>query len=164
MKAIVAVEKNWGIGYQGRLLTHIPADLRYFKEKTINKAVIMGRRTFESLPGRQPLPQRHNIILTRDADYQVRGAVVLRSKEAVLEYVKNMQSADVFVIGGEQVYKLFMPETDEIYVTRIDYNYASDVYFPNLDMLPEWAVTAVSPEQTHFDISYTWKVYRRRRG
>lgn len=164
MKAIVAVDRYWGIGKNGKLLTHIPADLRYFKEKTLNKAVIMGRKTFESLPGQLPLPQRLNIVLTRDPSWNPDGVKVFHTKEEILDYVKNMRPEDVFVIGGGEIYRLFLPETEEILVTRIDYQYACDTYFPNLDDMPEWERAERSEEQTYFDICFTWDIYRRKQG
>ncbi len=161
MKAIVAVEKNWGIGCNGRLLVHLPKDLEYFKNKTLNKVVIMGRKTFESLPNRKPLPKRINIILTKNKDYKVDGAVVLNTVDQVLDYVKNMLSEDVFVIGGEGIYKIFLPYTDECLVTKIDYNYFADTFFPNLDNDDNWMLTETSEENTHFDITYRWLKYIR---
>ena len=162
MKAIVAVERNWGIGCNGKLLVHLPEDLKFFKEKTINKVVIMGRKTFESLPNKRPLPNRINIILTKNKNYKVEGAVVLNTIEDVLDYTKNMLSEDVFVIGGEKIYEIFLPYVDECFVTKINYNYVADSYFPNLDLMDEWEQIYISEEQPHFEITYHWTTYVRR--
>lgn len=164
MKAIVAADRNWGIGNKGKLLTHIPNDLKYFKEKTLNKVVVMGRKTFESLPGGQPLINRHNIILSRNKDYCVKGAVVLHSKKEVLDYVKDMKSDDIYICGGEYIYNLFFEDINEIFVTRIDYSFQSDTFFPSLDSLEEWEVCSKSEEQTYFNICYCWYDYIRKRG
>lgn len=161
MKAIVAVEKNWGIGCNGKLLVHLPEDLKFFKQKTINKVIIMGRKTFESLPNKRPLPNRLNIILTNNKNYKVEGAVVLYSVDEVLDYTKNMLSEDVFVIGGEKIYEIFLPYVDECFVTKIHYNYSADSYFPNLDNMDDWKLSYVSEEQPHFDITYNWTTYLR---
>lgn len=161
MKAIVAVDKNWAIGYNGKLLVHLPKDLEYFKNTTLNKVVVMGRKTFESLPNKKPLSNRLNIILTRSKDYKVDGAVVLHTIDEVKEYVKNMLSGDVFIIGGDKIYKLFLPFISECLVTKIDYGYFADTYFPNLDEDVNWKLVSSSDEQSHFDITYRWTVYKR---
>lgn len=163
MNLIVAVDNNWAIGYQNKLLVRIPADQRFFRDETIHKAVIMGRKTLESFPGGQPLKERLNVVITSDPDYQVADAVVVHSIEEALEAVKDYRSEDVYVIGGESIYRQMLSYCDVAHVTKIDFEYAADTYFPNLDQLSEWVVTGESEEQTYYDLTYTFLKYERKR-
>src|SRR5690554_1590549 len=99
MNLIAAVDKNWGIGYDNKLLVRIPADQRFFRDETINKAVIMGRKTLESFPNGVPLKQRLNVVITSDRNYKAHDAVVVHSIEEAMEEVKDYRSEDVYVIG-----------------------------------------------------------------
>src|SRR5690554_5486457 len=132
MNLIVAVDKNWGIGYQNKLLVRIPADQRFFRDETINKAVIMGRKTLESFPGGRPLKDRLNVVITSDPDYRVSDAITVNSIEKALDVVKDYKTEDVYVIGGESIYRQMLPLCDIAHVTKIDYAYNADTYFPNL--------------------------------
>lgn len=162
MNIIVAVDKNWAIGYKNKLLVTIPADHRFFRKTTLNKAVIMGRKTLEGLPQGLPLKDRFNVVITSDPNYKVRNAVVVHSIEEALEAVKEYDSKDVYVIGGESVYRQMLPYCDTAYVTRIDYAYNADAYFPNLDEMEGWQVTDVSDEQTYYDLIYYFYKYERK--
>ena len=161
MKAIAAADRNWSIGRDGKLLVSIPADMAYFREKTMGKTVIMGRKTLESFPGKKPLKGRKNIVLTRDPDYQAEGAVVVHSAEEALEAAGGPES-DAVVIGGGAIYREMLPYTDTIWITRIDYAYDADTTFPDLDLDPEWELAEKGEEQTYFDIVYEFDVYRRK--
>jgi len=161
MNLIVAVDKNWAIGCGNKLLVSIPADMKFFRETTTGKAVVMGRKTLESFPNGQPLKNRENIVLTSDRSYQVSGAVVVHSVESMLEELDKYDSDDIYVIGGESVYRQLLPYCSTAYVTKIDHAYAADTYFPNLDEQEEWKLTGVSEEQTYFDLEYVFLRYRR---
>ena len=161
MKIIVAADRNWGIGLRNALLVHIPNDLKFFRNETMGKVIIMGRKTLESFPQGQPLAGRTNIVITRDIDYKVKGAVVVHSIEEAMEESKKY-GQDVYCIGGESIYRQFLPYCDEALVTKIDHSYEADSYFPNLDELPEWEMTQESEEQTYFDLTYAFTKYRRR--
>lgn len=161
MNIIVAVDRNWAIGYKGKLLVRIPGDQRLFKEKTINKAVIMGRKTLEDLPGGLPLKERLNVVVTSKPDYKVPGAVVAGSIEAALDAVREYDTGDVYVIGGESIYRQMLDMCDTAYVTKIDYAYAADTYFPNLDKRDDWILTDDSDEQIYHDLIYTFCKYER---
>lgn len=163
MNLIAAVDLNWAIGKCGRLLVHIPADQQMFMRETVGKTVVMGRKTLESLPGGQPLARRENIVLTREAGYKVKGATVCGSVEEVLELLKDRRSGDVFIIGGESIYRQFLPYCDTAHVTWVDYAYDADTYFPDLDADPEWELTRESEEQTYFDLCYSFRQYERKR-
>ena len=103
MNLIAAVDKNWAIGRKGQLLVTIPQDQRRFREETVGKVIVMGRKTLESLPGGRPLPGRRNIVLSRDSAYKVKGADVCHSLEETMALVKNYPSEKVYIIGGESL-------------------------------------------------------------
>ena len=161
MNLIVAVDKNWAIGKENKLLVSIPQDMKFFRETTMGKVVVMGRKTLESFPGGQPLKKRTNIVITRDKNYSVKDAIVVHSVEEALEEVKKYASEDVYVIGGDSIYRQMLPYCDLAHVTKINHAYEADTYFPNLDEKEEWLVTGVSEEQTYFDLEYEFVRYER---
>lgn len=163
MNIIVAADKNWGIGKDNKLLVSIPADMKFFRETTTGNVVVMGRKTLESFPGGLPLKRRTNIVLTKDVNYQVKDAVLVHCVEELLEELKKYDSENVYVIGGDSVYRQLLPYCDIAHVTKIDYAYEADSYFPNLDEDPQWEVTASSEEQTYFDLEYTFVKYQRKK-
>lgn len=161
MKAIVVVDKNWAIGKDGCLLTHLSGDLKHFKEKTLDKVVVMGRTTLQSLPGGKPLPRRTNIVLSTNPDFKA-DCIVCKSKDQLFEAIKPYDPEDVFIIGGEQVYREFLPYTDTVYVTKIDATFPADRYFVNLDEREEWELVNESEPQEEAGISYRFTEYRRK--
>ena len=161
MNLIVNVDKNWAIGLGSKLLVRIPQDMKYFRSMTTGHVVVMGRKTLESFPESKPLPNRVNIVLTRDQSYQVPGAVVVHSMEELKEELKKYPEEEVFVIGGGQIYRELLPLCDKAYVTKVDRAFDADVYFPDLDQDPQWKMTKVSEEQTYFDLEYVFAVYER---
>lgn len=161
MNIIVAVDKNWAIGKDNKLLVSIPADMKMFRQETSGKVVVMGRRTLESFPNGLPLKNRTNIVLTSNKDYDAKGAQVVHTLEELLEEIKEYPAEDVYCIGGDSVYKLLLPYCDVAHITKIDFAYEADRYFPNLDEMPEWKVTAQSEEQTYFDLEYRFVKYER---
>lgn len=164
MNIIVAVDRNWAIGNKGDLLVRIPNDHKQFREETTGKVVVLGRRTLETFPQGMPLKNRTNIILTHDPGYQVKDALMAHSVEELMKLLEEYDSRDVYVIGGESVYRQLLPYCDVAHVTRIDHAYESDAFFPDLDQDPEWEITADSDEQTYFDIAYQFLRYERRGG
>ena len=161
MNLIVAVDKNWAIGKANKLLVSIPQDMKFFRETTMGKVVVMGRKTLESFPGGQPLKKRTNIVITRDKNYSVKDAIVVHSVEEALEELKNYNSEDIYVIGGESIYRQMLPHCSVAHVTKIDHAYEADTYFPNLDEQADWLVTGVSDEQTYFNLEYEFVRYER---
>lgn len=160
MKLIVAVDKNWAIGKNNKLMWSIPADMKFFRNTTQGKVIIMGRKTLESFPQAQPLKNRVNIVITKKKDYKVKGAVVVNSiEQAVSEAEKYSEEA--FVIGGESIYRAMLPYCNLAYVTKIDHAFDADTYFPDLDVDPEWEMTGISEEQTCFNLEYYFTVYER---
>ena len=162
MNLIVAADKNWAIGHENKLLVSIPADMKFFREMTTGKVVVMGRKTLESFPGGLPLKNRINVVLTKNKDYHVKDAVVVHSVEEALEELKKYDTKDVYVIGGDTVYRQMLPYCDTAHVTKIDHAYEADTYFPNLDKDKEWELTADSEEQTYFDLEYRFLLYKRK--
>lgn len=161
MNLIAAVDKNWAIGCKNKLLVSIPADMKFFRETTIGKVVVMGRKTLESFPNGMPLKKRMNIVLTHDKTYKVPDAILVHSMEELHEELKKYPSEDIYVIGGETIYKQLLDECDVAHITKIDYEFEADAYFPNLDELPEWKITQDSEEQTYFDLEYYFYKYER---
>ena len=163
MNIIVAVDKKWGIGNKGKLLVSIPRDKKLFREETTGKVIIMGHNTLLSLPGAQPLAGRKNIVLSRDKSLSIKGATVLNSVDACIDYLRknNIKDSDVFVIGGESVYNDFLPYCDVAHITYIDYEYEADRHFLNLDISNEWSLVLETEEETYFDIPYTFRMYKR---
>ena len=147
MNLIVNVDSNWAIGYRGKLLVSIPEDMKFFRSETTGKVVVLGRKTLDTFPGGQPLKNRTNIILTRNPNYQVKGAIICHSVEEVLEELKKYNSEDVYIIGGDSIYKEFLPYCDVAHVTRTDHVYDADAWFPNLEEDPAWVLTGESYER-----------------
>lgn len=163
MNAIVAIDNNWAIGCKNSLLVRIPADHKNFRQETTGKVVVLGRKTLETFPQGMPLPNRTNIILSTDSEYKVKDAVVVHSKEELDTELKKYPTEDVYIIGGESVYRMMLPACDVVHVTKIDHDYEADAYFPNLDKDDEWEITAESEEQTYFDLPYYFVKYEKRK-
>lgn len=163
MNIIVAVDENWAIGKDNKLLVSIPADMKMFRQETSGKIVVMGRRTLESFPNGLPLKNRTNIVLTGNQDFKVKDAIIVHTIEELLEEIKKYPPQDVYCIGGDSIYRQLLPYCDTAHVTRIHFAYEADRYFPNLDEDPEWEVTAQSEEQTYFDLEYEFVKYERKK-
>ena len=161
MKLIAAVDSNWAIGNKGQQLVNIPQDQKMFRDRTLGKVIVMGRKTLESLPGGQPLYGRTNVVLTRDLQFQAKGTKICHSVEEVLELLKDIPQDDIYIIGGQTIYEQFLPYCEEALVTWIDYEYAADTYFPNLDKSKDWKMTEESDEQTYFNLCYTYRTYKK---
>lgn len=162
MNMIVAADEHWAIGYKNKLLVSIPNDQKRFREETTGKVVVLGRKTLQTFPQGQPLPNRTNIILSRDKNFQVKGAIVVHSLEELFEELKHYDTRDVYVIGGESIYRQLLPYCDTAHVTRIEHTYEADAHFPDLDKDSGWEITADSDEQTYFDLAYTFVKYERK--
>ena len=163
MNMIVAVDNNWAIGCKNQLLISIPADHKMFRKETLGKVVVLGRKTLETFPNGLPLSQRTNIILSNNKDYKVKDAAVVHGIEELLEELKQYNTNDVYIIGGETVYRQMLPYVDTVHVTKIDREYEADAFFPNLDKMPDFKVTAISDEQVYFDTTYTFEKYERQK-
>lgn len=163
MEMIAAVDKNWAIGNKNHLLVSIPQDQKLFRKETMGHVLVMGRKTFESLPGGQALDGRITIVLSRRKAYQAKGVCVAHSEEELLETLTEHEKAGrkIFAAGGGEIYRMLLPYTDVVHITRIWKAYEADTYFPNLEKEPGWEMTAQSEEQTYFDLEYGFYRYER---
>lgn len=159
MNLIAAVDKNWAIGINNQLLVRIPDDMKRFRRMTIGKVVVLGRKTLETFPGGRPLKDRNNIVLSKNRNYQVEGAVCVHSLEELGEELAKYKSEDIFVIGGESIYRQLLNQCDTAYITKLDYAYQADAWFPNLDKEEAWQNCEESEEQTYFDLEYNFVKY-----
>lgn len=146
---IVAHDKNHVIGYENDMPWHLPGDLQYFKEMTMGKPIIMGRKTFESI-GR-PLPGRRNIVITRNESYAAQGIETVPSLDTALALVKDVP--EIMIIGGAQIFEQSLPLADKLYITLIDHEFKGDTFFPKYD---GWRLTA-SREPIQSDEGYTFR-------
>lgn len=160
MKLIAAVDQNWAIGNRDDLLVHIPEDQKNFRKITTGNVVVLGRKTLSGFPGGRPLKDRLNVILTKNPDFEAGDAVIVRSQEELFEQLKKYPSNEVYVIGGGTLYKMLEPYCDEAIITKIDYSYQADTYFPNLDEKENWELVEEGEEQTYFDLIYHFDTYR----
>lgn len=161
MNLIVAVDENWAIGNKNELLIRIPADMKMFRQETTGKVVVLGRKTLETFPAGEPLKNRTNIILSTKKDYKVKDAIVVSSIEELLQELKQYKEEDIYIIGGESIYRQMLPYCNVAHVTKIDRSYEADAFFPNLDQEEGWRITAESDEQTYFDTTYTFVKYEK---
>lgn len=170
MKAIVAVTKDWGIGKDNQLLVSIPEDMKFFRTKTAGAIVIMGRKTLESFPGKKPLKNRVNIVITRDKTYAPDGVVTVHDVEEAVKRAAKIQEQDlledgskrdIFVIGGASIYEQMADLCDTIYVTRMDTVCEADAFFPDLDEKEGWYIAEMSEEDCYNGIFYRFVTYKK---
>lgn len=160
ISAIVAVDNNWGIGFNGNLLEHIPEDLKYFKELTSGYIVVMGRKTWDSLP-KKPLPDRLNVVISHKRSLLGIMSFSMPLEEAKVRMLEDPE-AKYFIIGGGQIYKELLPYCDRVYVTKIfKYHDQVDTYFPNLDESEEWTSAACTDIRQYKDLTYQFWQYDR---
>lgn len=164
MNIIAAVDNNWAIGRNGSLLVSIPDDMKMFRMETEGKVIVLGRKTLLTFPGGLPLKSRKNIILSEDANLQVKDALVFNNVEDVLCELKKYNTNDIYIVGGESIYRQFLPYCDVAHITKIDFSYFADRYMIDLDADDDWVVTEESDEKTYFDLCYKFVKYERRQG
>ena len=165
ISAIVAVDEDWGIGFDGELLEKIPEDLKYFKELTTGNTVVMGRKTWDSLPIK-PLPNRGNFIISRETPLLMENKAIRMNLDMIKDTMEaNAKDENYFIIGGGQIYKELLPLCDRVYVTKIFKSHENvDTYFPDLDepeMWDTWKVTEQSEVKVYNDIMYQFWTYDR---
>lgn len=160
LSLIAAVARNRVIGKDNQLLWHLPEDMKYFREVTRGHPVIMGRKTWESLPEKfRPLPGRHNIVVSRNANYPAPGATLAGSLEEAIRLTQAENEA--FVIGGEAIYRIALPLAQRLYLTEIEQEYEGDAHFPDVSC-NEWREASRSPRFNNGHFSYSFAVYYRR--
>jgi dihydrofolate reductase len=143
LNMIVAIAQNGAIGKDNKLLWHLSEDLKYFKKTTLGSPIIMGRKTWESLPFK-PLPKRENIVISTNKDYKPEGATLVHSTEEAVEYCSNLEKC--FIIGGETIYKALMPFCDNLYITKVYKDFEADTFFPAIEE-DKWTLESQSPIQ-----------------
>lgn len=161
MNLIVAVDENWGIGKDNGLLASIPGDLQYFKEKTTNKVVVMGRKTLESLPKHRGLPKRTNYVLTSNSDYSAERCIIVNSEDALFNELSKYNTYDVFIIGGGSIYKKFYEKCDKCYVTKMHADLNADTFMVNLDKDNRFVQTWKSGTRSENGIEYEFVLYEK---
>lgn len=160
MNLIVAVDNNWAIGNKGNLLVSIPEDMKFFRKMTTDNVIVLGRKTLEGFPNGLPLPKRDNIIMTQNENFAVKDGIVVHSKEELFEKLNEYSDKEIFVVGGGKIYEMLLPYCEYAYVTKIDYNYEADTYFPNIDEMDNWTLVGESDEQTYFSLEYYFYKYK----
>ena len=157
MDIMVCIDKNNGIGKDGGLLFRIPEDMAYFRRMTVNKTVIMGRKTLESLPGGRPLENRRNIVLTRNRDSVPEGVDAVSS----IDELKGAIGRDkAFVIGGESIYAMLLDYCERAYVTEAEARGNADCFFPDIRSMPNWRLAEQGEEREHGGLKYRFNVYK----
>lgn len=162
MNLIVAVDEKWGIGRDGKLLTSIPGDMKYFKKHTTGKVIVMGRKTLESMPGKKGLPNRVNYVMTHDESYEAEDAIVVHSEEELFVKLGEYNSDDVYLIGGASLYNKYYRKCDRLYITKIDAELNADTFIVNVDEDSDYFVASESEPQEENGIKYRFLIYERK--
>ncbi len=160
MKIIASCDKNNAIGKNNKLLVSIPSDMKRFREITTGNVVVMGRKTLESFPNQGPLENRINIVLTKDISFKMKGVIAVHSMEELEAELSKYDSDRIYVIGGATVYEQLIDKCDTLLITRIDYAYEADTFFPKIDE-SKWKIVSESEEQIYFNLEYTYVEYKR---
>lgn len=158
MKIILAVDENWGIGKNNKMLFHLKKDLKHFKDTTIGNIVIMGRNTYESIG--QALPSRENIVLTRNPDYEAKNVKVFNNPDDILSYTKESKK-EIFVIGGQEIVDIFLPYVNEAIITKIKAKKDADTYLHNFDQDKDFEIVSKSQDHEEDGIHFSYVTYRR---
>ena len=162
MNLIAAADLNWGIGKDGGLLISLPGDMKYFKEKTSGKVVIMGRATLESLPGGKPLPNRTNIVLTTNKDFEREGCIIVHDMDELAVACKSYAPDDIMVIGGEQIYMQLIRQCDKLYITKILEEFEADKHLMNADRMKSFELVSESDVMEEKGVQYQFLVYQKK--
>ena len=164
MNLIAAADLNWGIGKDGGLLISLPGDMKYFKEKTSGKVVIMGRATLESLPGGKPLPNRTNIVLTTNKDFEREGCIIVHDMDELAAACRDYAPDDIMVIGGEQIYMQLIRQCDKLYITKILEEFEADKHLMNADRMKSFELVSESDVMEEKGVQYQFLVYQKKQS
>ncbi len=162
MNMIVAVDRNWGIGKDNKLLASVPGDMAFFKSMTMDKVVVMGRRTLESMPGKRGLRNRINYVLTRSTDFTAERCIVVHSEEELFSELAKYESDEVFLIGGASLYNKYYDRCEKLYVTKLQADLGADTFIVNLDEDERYAIADESELHEENGISYKFCTYIRK--
>ncbi|NLW03005.1 MAG: dihydrofolate reductase [Clostridiaceae bacterium] len=159
---IASADRNWGIGFGNKLLKRIPEDMKRFAQLTKGNMIVVGRKTLESFKGSKPLPDRINVVLTRDVNYQCPGAVVVHDFEELMSAIMDFEGK-VYVCGGESVYRLLLDYCSQALVTRIDAEFEADTRLPDLDSDGRWIRKETGGwQESKVGVAFRYDTYRRR--
>lgn len=163
MIAIAAVDRNWAIGNKGQLLISLPEDQKgVFRKYTSGHTVIFGRKTLETFPGQRLLPNRANVIMSRNYDFQKDGALILHSTSELEDYLAMTADDEVYLIGGASLYNSLIGLCDKAIITAIRAEFEADVYFPDLDGDPNWKLVLEEPPvMSEKGVEFTVRHYER---
>lgn len=162
MKIIATVDNRWGIGYNRKALVSIPADMRFLNTETLGKVIVMSRSTMEALPGGRPLKNRTSFVLTRETGFRDPEAIVVHSLGQLKSMLEKYDTNNIYIVGGEYLFNNLLNECDVVYLTKVDFTYQADAFFPNLDESKEWVLAAESDEDTYYDMDFRTAVYVKR--
>ena len=162
MDLIVAVDEKWGIGKDGDLLQRISADMKYFRQMTTGNVLVMGRKTLESFPNKKPLPNRVNIVLTTNKNYEAEGVVFCHDIADLPKVLEPYQDQQIFVAGGGTIYEQLLPQCEKAYVTKIYNTYPADTVFPNLDENPDWELAEKGEMQEENGVRFSFDIYKKK--
>lgn len=161
MNLLVTADENWAIGKGSQVSIRIPREQKLFMEETAGKVIVMGRKTFQTIYQGLAVQGRINIVLSENRTLQIKGVTVVHSVAELLEEIAQYPTEDVYVVGGESIYRQLLPYCTVAHVTKLDHAYAADKYIENLDKSSQWKLTADSDEQTYFDIAYEFRKYEK---
>lgn len=161
MNAIVIVDEEWGIGRDNDLLVHLPGELKYFREKTLNKVIVIGRKTLESFPNQKPLPNRRNVVLTSNESFENEDCTVCVGVDQLMKELSKWESEDVFIAGGEQIYRQFIDKCNKVFVTKIYHKFQADKHFVNMDERDDFQIGWIGEEKTENGFRYQFFRYDR---
>lgn len=159
MNAIVAVDKNWGIGKHNDLLFHLPVDMKFFRQKTLGKVVAMGSNTLRSFPDGKPLKNRINVVLYPDGEKRA-DCIIVNSLQEMKNALKQYRTEEVYIIGGAMFYHTMLEYCDTVYVTKVDADGEAEVFFDNLDARPDWRLSEISDPVKDGEYNLTFCVYK----
>ena len=160
MNLIVVTAKNWAIGKDNDLLFSLPEDMKYFRQVSRGKTVVMGRKTLESFPGAKPLPNRRNLVLTRNSAYEKEGAAICHSEEELLSRLADTPEEEILIIGGGEIYARFLDRCHLAYVTRVETPVPdADQFFPDLSLRQEWKLLSQSEEKEQNGHRFRFCIY-----
>lgn len=163
MNLIVNVSENWAIGKNNSLLFHLSSDMKFFKNQTTGNIVVMGRKTLDSLPGGRALPNRQNIVLTRNCDFERENVTVCHSTSELKELLKTLPEENIYVMGGESLYRDLLPLCKTAYVTKVACSVSdADAFMPNLDEEPDWFIASESDTLVEKGLHFKFVTYNRK--
>ena len=163
MNLIVNVSENWAIGRGNELLFHLSTDMKFFKSQTIEKTVVMGRKTLESFPGKKPLPKRKNIVLTTNPDFCAENVEIIHSIDELLKKIDLENSEDIYVIGGETIYRQLLHYCDTAFVTKVASTVNdADAFMVNLDDDENWEIADESETMNEKGYDFKFVTYKKK--